>query len=341
MRSGLNQGFIVDMGWGEEFDPASFVEETFVGKLAPYKENKIAQAILSHPHSDHISQCKKLKAKDTKRTTLYPTLLTCPNDKDYKDGTENKEKISWNRIKNPKGTEKILDAYKALYSDRQLPLQTILFDSNRTIPNLEYGIYYIRPPVCEKIYDKDDQTYGNCTSIMLYFRQGQHTILFPADMPPEGMKHILDEKEGAEKRYTKFDRKFSEEHPDWHEKTSDQPSLKSLLMSRGLSILVAPHHGLESGFSSDLYEAMNGGKPQLVLLSERRHKKETDGSIHSRYQSEAGASGLTVEIEGKNEIRRSLSTVTRHHILIVFEGTGLPRVYANNSPKKLLEKVNR
>ena len=341
IRSGLNQGFIVDTGGGEEFDPASFIHETFVTKLDPYKENKIAQVTLSHPHSDHISQCERLKSKDPKGASLYPTLLTCPNDKDYKGGTESKEKINWNRIKNPKGTEKLLDTYKDLFSDRQLPLQTIQFDSKRTIPNLEYGIYYIRPPVCEKIHEKNDQAYGNCTSIMFYFRHGQHTILFPADMTPEGMKHVLEEKNGVEKRYTRFDRKLSEEHPDWREKTSDQPSLKSLLKSMGLSILVAPHHGLESGFSLDLYAAISGGRPQLVVLSERLHKRETDGSIHSRYYSEKGASGLTVEIEGKKETRRSLSTIKGHHILIVFEGTGPPKVYADKSPEKLLEKLGR
>ena len=344
VRSGLNQGFIVDMGRGEEFDPASFIEETFVDKLDPYKGTAVAQVILSHPHADHISQCDRLMPSDVNvRPKLYSSLLTCPNDKNFKDGKESEEKLNWERIRNPQGAEKLIGTYRALYTyaTRQLPLQTILFDSRRTVPNVEYGIYYIRPPVCEQIHEKDDQKYGNCTSIMFYFRHGEHTILLPADMTPEGMRHVLDEKEGTEKRYTMFDRRLTAQHPEWHMKTSDQPSLKSLLETRGLSILLAPHHGLESGFSSDLYETMHGGKPQLVLLSERRHNKETDGSIHPRYQSENGASGLTVEIEGKEEKRRSLSTVNGHHMLVLFDGTGLPRVYADKDPLKLLAKVNK
>lgn len=342
VRSALNQGFIVDMGIGEGFDPASFVEQIFVPKLDPYKENKIAQVILSHPHSDHISQCEKLKVAGAKdKSKLYPTLLTCPNDKEPKDGSESKEKVNWRRIKNPEGTEELLKTYRELYSGRLLPLQTILFDSKRTVPNLEYGFFYIRPPDCENIHDKDDQEYGNSISIMFYFRQGQQTILFPADMTPEGMKHVLEEKEGTEKRYTVFNREFTAQHPNWHDRTNDQPSLKSLLRRYGLSILVAPHHGLESGFSPDLYNAMKDGKPNLVLVSERRHKRKTDGSIHPRYQSPDGASGLTVEIEGKREERRSLSTISGHHILIVFEGTGPPKVYAEKSPRKLLEKVSQ
>ena len=77
VRSGLNQGFIVDMGKRDDFDPADFVKNKFVSKLDPYPEKdgkKIAQAVLSHPHSDHITQCTELESGK-----LSPTLLTCPN----------------------------------------------------------------------------------------------------------------------------------------------------------------------------------------------------------------------------------------------------------------------
>lgn len=332
VRSGLNQGFIVDMGKGDDFDPADFVKRKFVSKLDPYPEKgvkKIAQAILSHPHSDHIAQCGELESGK-----LYPTLLTCPNDK-----TEGEE-VNWDRIENPEGTDDLIDTYKSLYKDRQPPLQTIRFDSKRTVPNLEYGVYYVRPPACEDLHEADDNKYGNATSIMFYLRHGKHTILVPGDMTPEGMTHILDEEDGSEKRCTVFDSETQDEHPDWHEKTSDQPSLKSLLEKRGLSILVAPHHGLESGYSEELYDAIKGGKPNLVIISERKHKKKTDGKIDSRYQSKEGASGLTIEIEGDKTTRRSLSTVNGHHILIVFAGTGAPKVYADRDQEELLKKIN-
>ena len=336
VRTGLNQGFIIDMGRSDDFDPAGFLEETFVEKLDPYKKNKVAQVILSHPHSDHIAQSAKLR-KDEK---LYPTLLTSPHDKTNDDDTERDERLNWDRIENPEGTEELIQTYRKLYEPRTLPLQTINFDSRRTVPNLEYGIYYVRPPICESLHETDDNKYGNSTSIMFYLRHGSHTILFPGDMTPEGMKHVLDEEDGVEKRYTQFNTEAHEAHPEWHEKTSNQPSLKSVLANRGLSILVAPHHGLESGYSEDLYGTIRGKKPELVVISERRHRKPTDGKIHPRYQSEDGASGLTVEIDGKEEKRRSLSTVNGQHILIVFAGTGRPRVYADKDPEKLLEKAD-
>ncbi len=339
VRSGLNQGFIVDMAEGEDFDPAGFIEKKLVPHLSRYQKSNIAQALLSHPHSDHIAQCARL-GSDYKNGVLSPGLLTCPHDKEPDNGAKTNEKLNWERIVNPQGTDDLVEAYKGLYAGRTLPLQTILFASSRTVPNLDYGIYYVRPPVCETIHENSDQEYGNSTSIMFYFRHGENTILFPGDMTPEGMKHILSEEKGAEKRYTRFDRQFTEDHPRWHTETTDQPALNSLLKKRGLSILVAPHHGLESCFSPELYAAMLGGKPRLVVISEKRHTTDQDGKVHQQYQSENGATGLNVEIEGKTENRRSLSTINGKHILIVFSGNGSPKVYADRDPEKLLSRIN-
>ena len=37
-----------------------------------------------------------------------------------------------------------------------------------------------------------------------------------------------------------------------------------------LTVLIAPHHGLESCYSPERFGAMKGGKPRLNILSERR-----------------------------------------------------------------------
>lgn len=229
--------------------------------------------------------------------------------------------------------------YKELYKHRQLPLQTIKFDLSRTVPNLEYGIFYVRPPVCEEIHATDDNAYGNSTSIMFYLRHGSNSILFPADMTPEGMQRILADGRSVEKRYTKFNREWAEAHPDADSRTNGQPGLKKLLSERGLTILVAPHHGLESCYSSELYEAIKGGKPRLVVVSERRLVQENDGKTHQNYQSKEGASGLTAEIDGSEESRYSLTTKNKHHILIVFDSSGGPKVFADKDPDKLLSKL--
>jgi beta-lactamase superfamily II metal-dependent hydrolase len=124
VRTGLNHGFIVDMGAANGFNPAGFVAQHFARHLDPYKNSRIAQAILSHPHSDHITQCGQLEDG-----VLYPSLLTCPNEKEYDDDRGNQEKLNWKRVVNPRGTEELTEAYKSLYAKRSLPLQTIGFEA--------------------------------------------------------------------------------------------------------------------------------------------------------------------------------------------------------------------
>jgi beta-lactamase superfamily II metal-dependent hydrolase len=339
VRTGLNQGFILDMN-ANDFDPAAFVEKNFLPKLDTYKgednkEHKIAQAILSHPHGDHIAQCERLSTG----MPLYPTLLTCPHSKNFKDGSESGERLNWNRVCNLPKDSVAVEAYKTLYTPRSLPLQTIKFNARLTVPNLEYGIFYIKPPVCERLHPSNDNEYANSTSIMFYLRHGSQTILFPGDMTPEGMEHVLEDRYGVEKRYTVFDRISAAAHPTWHSQTSDQPSLKQLLKTYGLSVLVAPHHGLESCYSSHLSKAIRAGKPQLAVISERRKSGENSGSVHKNYQSNDGLSGLTIQCEGKPEFRNSLTTIHGHHILIEFEGSGTPKVWAEKDPLKLLTKL--
>jgi len=337
LRTGLNQGFILDMGTGDLLDPAKFIQDNFIPRLDRYNDSKIAQAILSHPHADHISQCGALE----KGEELCPSLLTCPHDKDIPPERGQNEKVDWTRIEDPSGQNKdLLNTYRNLFASRKVPLQTINYDSCRDIPNLEYGIYYIRPPICNDLHPENNTKYGNAMSLVFYLRHGEHTVLFPGDITPESMKLMLEEKNGLEKRYSVLTAGFSEQHPLWHIKTQNQPSLQRLLSDRGLTILIAPHHGLESCYSQQLYDAIYGGKPRLVVISERRGKDKSPGRIDTRYQSEQGASGLDVEIQGKNERRYSMTTLNGHHILIVFSGTGRPRVYANTDPMALLNIIS-
>lgn len=331
IRTPLNQGFLLDMGneGGEAgFSPAKFIKQNFLKKLDDYKEHKIAQAILSHPHEDHVTECEELYDGEEMR----PTLVTCPHDK---DGSEKDEKLNWNRIKNRDAELK--KRYTTVYEGRKPPLQTIQYDSKLPVPpRLEYGIYYVRPPQVEKLH-ADDNKYGNGTSIVFYYRHGVHSILVPGDITPECMRQILNEAEGTEKRYTKFDRRFTQEHPNWHEKSFDQPSLRFGLSTDGLSILVAPHHGLESCFCPELFQVMRNNKPMLNIISEKRQLSESDGKVHDFYQKPDGASGLDIVCDGALERqRRSVSTRNGHHILIIFKGVGVPQVVLDKSADNLV-----
>lgn len=337
IRTGLNQGFMYDFGNSEDFKPSNFLKKQIIPYLDEYKKSKVAQTIISHPHFDHIRDISCLAEPDIKNSPFYSSLHICPHDK---TGSDKPECINWDRIKNPEGSENAIKLYRLLYKDRTLPLQTICYDSSRSIPNLEYGLYYVRPPVVDEIFPDNDQEYGNGISLVVFYRHGIHTLLITADINPEAFEHLLYEGKGLEKRYTIFDRSQSSTHPTWHLKSENQPSLRSSLSEHGLSILIAPHHGLKSGYSYDLYESIRERKPGLVVISEKRHLADTDGEVDPLYQLQRGAVGQNVYIEGKREFRYSVSTRNGHHILILFQGTGgQPEVYLEKDPYLLLEEL--
>lgn len=326
LRTALNQGFIIDMAGGEFVDPARFIRRHFLPHLDEYKSRKIAQSVLSHPHADHIAQCGELEEDD-----LSSALHTCPHDK--ADG----EQVDWTRICNPKGSEKVVETYRRLFKTRSPPLQTILYESNRIVPNLEYGLYWVNPRTCDSIHPCDDNKYGNATSIALYLRQGDHSIFLPGDLTPEAIDVLLDESEGISKRFTRFGDGSKER---WHDTTGDQPPLRDLLGDHGLTVLVAPHHGLESCYSESLYAAIRGNKPRLAVISERRRAHENDGKTDARYTNGSGGSGVRITVDGTVSERTYLTTKTGHHILCVFSGNGQPRIMANTDPNELLSVLN-
>jgi hypothetical protein len=348
LRTGLNHGFILDMAKGEDgFDVAKFIRANFLKDLTKYPDtdgNAIAQAVLSHPHKDHIEACGEFAAGD-----LHPNLLTCPNEKAPTSKDDPDERFNWDRDGNEPGpdADELIKTYKSLYVERSPPLQSIQFKGMIDTPNLEYGLYYVRPPVCDKLHEAKSATneYGNATSIMFYFRHGNHSILFPGDMTPEGTKLILEEKYGAEKRYTRFYKSGAAESANWHLKTGTQPALKKLLKERGLSVLVAPHHGLKSCYSEDLYKAIYAGddkrehKPTFVCVSERRKAHKNDGDTDPRYFGDQGATGVTATVDGKTDTVKYLSTKAGLHILIVMNPTSPLKVFANADPKKLLPEI--
>lgn len=221
-------------------------------------------------------------------------------------------------------------------NERKLPLQTISA-KDVSVPNVEYGIYYVRPPVCNTLYEKDDQKYSNSISLAYYLRHGNQNILMPGDITPEAFEKVLNCDDDVERRYTNFN--SNKDSEDSKINTGTQSKFKDLLTKYGLSILVCPHHGLESGYCAKLYNYIAGGKPYLNVISEKRHIGQNEGTIHPNYQSSNGAKGLEVDVKGKKEKRYSVTT-RDGHILVVFKGTDIvPHVYIRDNPKDLLNIV--
>lgn len=337
IRTPSNHGILYDLGSSAEFSPLEFLGEHISPHLEEYKNCGIAQLFVSHPHGDHITEIEQVKGKEVDGD-VYPYFLTCPHDK---SGEGNPEAIDWCRITNRDSESALTDRYKALMDGREPPLQTLPYDEQISIDDLEYGLYYVRPPVVDvDLFPSSDQEYSNGISLVVYIKYGDHTILLPGDVNPDAMELILDEDDGYEKRHTKFNAYDMADNEEWTKENSDQPALKELLGDHGLSVLLAPHHGLESGYSEYLYDAIKDGKPRLVVISEKRHTGENDGTVDPRYQGESGASGLTVNIDGDDSVRKSVSTRNDHHLLIKFDLKETdPVVVLRTDPKELIGEM--
>ncbi len=334
IRTPFNHGIIYDLGASDGFSPAEFLTEHVIGNLDEYRGSKIAQVILSHPHSDHIRELESIRPCQP----LCPALLTCPHDK----ATCPPEAVDWDRAQLTDGTGGLLGRYRGLYEGRSPPLQTIRYQGVAAIPGVEYGIYYIRPPIVARLFPNDDHEYGNGMSLVLYYRHGVNSILIPGDINPTAFECLLAGGAGVEKRYTVFDRGYAERFPLHHASTSEQPGLAERLGEHGLTVLVAPHHGLESGFHAGLYDCMKDGKPLLNLVSEKRHTGGNGGSVDNRYQGEEYAAGVLPRVEG-SMVQRSYSVSTRngHHILIKFSGCSRrPEVALETDPVRLLNHLD-
>lgn len=321
-----NVGIAYDLGNSDDFSPADFIEEHFVDHLAEYHGNSIAQTVVSHPHQDHIQQASEVNSREK----LKPQLITLPHDVDY-DGPD--EIVDFSRIENDDNRDLIAE-YKELYSGRTPPLQTVIpTDCGEIESTLEYGIYYMRPPEVDGIHPSNDHHYGNGLSICLYLRQESHTLWVTGDVTPEVHEKILEGTSEIERRFSDFNGNQIE---DAHQKTTEQRTPAALLGEHGLTILVAPHHGLESCFCQKVFDVSKGNRSDLVAASEKRHTGKNDGKVDARYSDADHVNGLDVDIEGKEECRRLITTRDGHHMLLILGGDGAPDVILRKNPDDLL-----
>lgn len=317
-------GLLVDLGSSDDFSPLEFIKENILPELNKYNGFDLAQVLITHPHADHISDIQNLEEFNF-------GLITGLHEK------SSDEKFDFSVL----GDHPNLDKYLEIIEPRNLPLQTIQYTSKNTTPiKSEYGLYYIKPPIVKDLIYKDDFKYVNGSSMVMYYRYGKNSILIPGDILPDSIEHIIEEGNGTEKRFSEFS--YTPTNNTWHKETSTQPGLSQLLGVHGLSVLVAPHHGLESGFSSELYETIKDNKPSVVIISEKRHNGENDGTVDSRYQSKDGAKGVDAIIDG--EVKKdnySLTTRNGHHYLITFSPNGEMKIIGDKDLDVLLDEFER
>jgi hypothetical protein len=327
-----NLGMIYDLGCRDNFSPIQFMERNLIPFFTRLGEQSVAHMICSHPHHDHIQEASLVNQSSVIRNKLItlPHHLTVDGHLD--------ERLDFSRIERDDNRD-IIAEYRKLYEGRNPPLQTL--DPNAvTLLNEDVvtGLYYMRPPAVSELHNNNDHHYGNGVSICLYIRHGFHSVWITGDITPEVHRHVIEGTQWVEKRFTSFSSSDNHNTFDYHTRTSSQPTPKQLFQQHGLSLLIAPHHGLESCFCQEMFDAIPGGKPILNVISEKRHTGENDGTVDVRYSDESHAAGCDVDIDGDKEFRRKVSTQNGHNMLFVLGGEeAQPSVYLRKDPLELLQ----
>jgi len=318
VRTPSRDGMLIDCGGSHEIIDA--LDEYLLPSCREHEngfldETRTAQVLISHPHVDHFLQIERAKQ-------LRPCFWTCPHDKDSLLGYPD-ERLDWQLVSNPDGSKDLEEAYRDAYSKRVLPLQA--FVPANEIPHFSYGLFYIPPPQCKPVEPKvteeydplPKRDYANNTSIMAYFRFNKNSILMPGDMMESGMERALTV--GCESRIVGDDiqARFA--------KQSAPPETFRKWVNRGCSVLVAPHHGLESAYSPEFFRSLPAADPRvgLVIISEKAEPGPSDGKLHPNYQRrDAGKVRGALVRNPKGTIEEKLSVTTRQdgHCLLGFRG---------------------
>lgn len=216
---------------------------------------------------------------------IHPDLITVPNDNNPQD---QKMKIDWERIDNQ---SQDLTKYlrEKLLKGRQPPLRPATDDGS---DGFVFKIYYLPPGDCVDNENLDNSNYTNNVSIVARLNYKGRVTLFGGDMMKDGMSELL----------------------------GSDVNFKNDLDKFGVDFFIAPHHGLRSSFSTDVFSAMKGSKSSLNIISEKQTKGDSNQIVDERYSYEDYSSGHEVHINGKREKKRKIRTSKVGHIRIsIFE----------------------
>lgn len=269
------QKAMIDLGSSQEFSPIDdFMiplanEGKFIFSDKDPNKWMVDQLFISHLDEDHISDYPKF------RKSFQWNFITCPNDNSNQDeGFKIKRKL----IKELTETQELL-LNDISHCNTEDPAHPEMSPSNPLIPIIEnVMLFYIKPGICEnnETLVKD---YANNISLVLFVTVENKTILFPGDILTDGMSFLID---------------------------NNIMNFKDTISVEGIDYLIAPHHGLETGFSEDLFQTMAGNKVRLNIISEKIREDDSDENrtdVDSRYNNSDYSTGDNSL--GKNGVKTS------------------------------------
>jgi hypothetical protein len=171
-------------------------------------------------------------------------------------------------------------------------------------------IYYLPPQYVENNKEINAESYCNNISIATFLIINNFRIFLPGDLQKLGMEKII------ELNY----------------------SLKNRLKG-GVDVLIAPHHGLKSSFSTVLYDNMKDNKTNsLHIVSEKTNNPDEARDVDSRYSSSDYCFGNN-NLKGGNGIEKCYQVKTsRGHIFIDYSNRNYPHFEIITDIAELIKK---
>jgi hypothetical protein len=180
----------------------------------------------------------------------------------------------------------------------------------RTTSDQNEFIYYIPPQDVEDNKELNSESYCNNISIAVFLFVNNYRIFLPGDLQKLGMEKII--------------------------------SLNHLLRNKlkgGVDVLVAPHHGLKSSFSTILFDNMKDNKTNaLNIISEKPNNPDEARDVDSRYSSSDYCFGNN-NLKGGNGIEKCYQVKTsRGHIFIDYSYKNQPHFEIITDINELIDK---
>lgn len=308
-----NKKIINDLGKSDTFNPVTdFLVPMFKKRGEEITDGKysINQLIISHPHKDHISAIEDFDK------SFFADYITCPNSNKTTDGSYVQpacEIVNWegNGMCDP--TDYSLIKLKQMINNRNLPLRVVL-------ENMKQYIYWIPPQIVEESEELNTESYANNISLLVIYIINGHLVLLPGDLQKEGLAHLLN--------------------TDYHGRREHGGviSLKTVLDRDQVSVLIAPHHGLKTSFSVDLFNAMKNNKTKcLNIVSEKPKNPDEARTVDGRYAQKDYCEGKNNLESGNGDIPNYMRRTSGGHICIDYSDNNLPKFIIISNKEDLID----
>lgn len=214
-------------------------------------------------------------------------------------GQEDRNKIKWSLVDNP------TDEYVKYLRDSVLPGR---FPPLRPSNPINQFLYFIAPKYCEGMKDLEAKNYTNNLSLAVYFRINGYKLFMPGDLMKDGMEYII----------------------------KHESSLRSKL-AEGVDVLIAPHHGLKSSFSTYLFDHMKDNKTRCMnIIPEKPTTKDSNRVVDTRYSSIDYCFGYN-NLSTK-DLKVYQRKTSNGHIFIDYSKTPYPKFEVVNDDKEIIER---